>query len=229
MVAIVGTVGNEDCFVILRGGTRGTNYDAESIAEAKAALAKGGKVLFLSGTPEKPSPDLALTTVPIFWNRLMNPSRTWMLGLWCDDKHDALKAFPTEASCDWQWVDLLPKTVAMNMEALTPALTPVVQPIDDWNRNLRLAMLFECQVGKGRLMVTSFDLSDAGVAGHAGAPSLRRSVLDYMASAAFKPQTQVAMSDLETWMPGRYVAPVILSSPPAASDVADPGQAKPKG
>ncbi len=197
--------------------------------EAKAALAKGGKVLFLSGTPEKPSPDLALTTVPIFWNRLMNPSRTWMLGLWCDDKHDALKAFPTEASCDWQWVDLLPKTVAMNMEALTPALTPVVQPIDDWNRNLRLAMLFECQVGKGRLMVTSFDLSDAGVAGHAGAPSLRRSVLDYMASAAFKPQTQVAMSDLETWMPGRYVAPVILSSPPAASDVADPGQAKPKG
>ncbi|KAG7292351.1 Phospho-2-dehydro-3-deoxyheptonate aldolase amt16 [Staphylotrichum longicolle] len=42
VVAIVGTVGNEDCFVILRGGTRGTNYDAQSIAEAKAALAKAG-------------------------------------------------------------------------------------------------------------------------------------------------------------------------------------------
>lgn len=42
VVAIVGTVGNDDCFVILRGGTRGTNYDAESIAEAKAALAKSG-------------------------------------------------------------------------------------------------------------------------------------------------------------------------------------------
>jgi len=42
VVAIVGTVGNEDCFVILRGGTRGTNYDAESIAEAKAALQKSG-------------------------------------------------------------------------------------------------------------------------------------------------------------------------------------------
>ncbi|KAG7123487.1 Phospho-2-dehydro-3-deoxyheptonate aldolase AMT16 like protein [Verticillium longisporum] len=40
VVAIVGTVGNEDCFVILRGGTRGTNYDAKSIAEAKAALEK---------------------------------------------------------------------------------------------------------------------------------------------------------------------------------------------
>ncbi|KAK0363080.1 3-deoxy-7-phosphoheptulonate synthase [Friedmanniomyces endolithicus] len=41
-VAIVGTEGNEDCFVILRGGTKGTNFDAKSLAEAKKALeAKG--------------------------------------------------------------------------------------------------------------------------------------------------------------------------------------------
>ncbi|KAK3067879.1 3-deoxy-7-phosphoheptulonate synthase [Teratosphaeriaceae sp. CCFEE 6253] len=37
-VAIVGTDGNEDCFVILRGGTKGTNFDAASIGDAKAAL-----------------------------------------------------------------------------------------------------------------------------------------------------------------------------------------------
>lgn len=42
VVAIVGTVGNDDCFVILRGGTKGTNYDAESIKEAKEALEKQG-------------------------------------------------------------------------------------------------------------------------------------------------------------------------------------------
>jgi len=41
-VAIVGTSGNEDCFVILRGGKKGTNYDAKSIAEAKEKLAKAG-------------------------------------------------------------------------------------------------------------------------------------------------------------------------------------------
>merc|ERR1712000_554013 len=28
------TKGNEDCFVILRGGTRGTNYDAENVKKA---------------------------------------------------------------------------------------------------------------------------------------------------------------------------------------------------
>merc|ERR1712098_317917 len=42
VVAIVGTVGNEDCFVILRGGTTGTNFDKESIKEAKVALKKAG-------------------------------------------------------------------------------------------------------------------------------------------------------------------------------------------
>lgn len=42
VAAIIGTVGNPDCFVILRGGKKGTNYDAQSIQEAKAKLiAKG--------------------------------------------------------------------------------------------------------------------------------------------------------------------------------------------
>jgi 3-deoxy-7-phosphoheptulonate synthase len=42
VVAIVGTVGNEDCFVILRGGTSGTNYDEESIRKAKEKLTSKG-------------------------------------------------------------------------------------------------------------------------------------------------------------------------------------------
>lgn len=42
VVAIVGTDGNEDCFVILRGGKTGTNYDAKSVSEAKGKLEKAG-------------------------------------------------------------------------------------------------------------------------------------------------------------------------------------------
>lgn len=41
-IAIVGTAGNEDCFVILRGGKKGTNYDAKSVQEAKESLKKKG-------------------------------------------------------------------------------------------------------------------------------------------------------------------------------------------
>ncbi|MGV9710614.1 3-deoxy-7-phosphoheptulonate synthase [Gordonia sp. NPDC003424] len=38
--AVVETAGNDDCHVILRGGTDGPNYDAGSVAGAVAALAK---------------------------------------------------------------------------------------------------------------------------------------------------------------------------------------------
>lgn len=40
LAAITKTAGNPDCFVILRGGTKGTNYDAESVKAAREALKK---------------------------------------------------------------------------------------------------------------------------------------------------------------------------------------------
>jgi 3-deoxy-7-phosphoheptulonate synthase len=38
VVAIVGTIGNDDCFVILRGGKKGTNFDKKSVKEAREML-----------------------------------------------------------------------------------------------------------------------------------------------------------------------------------------------
>jgi 3-deoxy-7-phosphoheptulonate synthase len=40
--AIVATVGNPDCHVILRGATHGPNYDARSVAEVGASLSRAG-------------------------------------------------------------------------------------------------------------------------------------------------------------------------------------------
>jgi len=39
---VVETAGNEDCHIILRGGTRGPNYDAGSVAEAVSVLDRAG-------------------------------------------------------------------------------------------------------------------------------------------------------------------------------------------
>ncbi|EGW33267.1 2-dehydro-3-deoxy phosphoheptonate aldolase [Spathaspora passalidarum NRRL Y-27907] len=51
VVAIVGTDGNQDCFVILRGGKKGTNYDEASVKETQEQLLKAKVV-----TDEKPGP-----------------------------------------------------------------------------------------------------------------------------------------------------------------------------
>jgi 3-deoxy-7-phosphoheptulonate synthase len=60
LAAITRTSGNEHCFVILRGGTKGTNYDPESIKAAREALRKKNlpEVMMVDcshGTPFIPS------------------------------------------------------------------------------------------------------------------------------------------------------------------------------
>jgi hypothetical protein len=159
--------------------------------EAQARLADGGKVLYLPRKADLDWTSPPLAQVPVFWNRLMNPGWSRMLGLWIDRKHPALAEFPTEGYFDWQWSELVAGTRAMNLDRLPRALQPIVQPIDDWNRNYKLGLLFEARVGKGKLMVCTADLSsrlDQRVA----ARQLRKSVLDYMASAAFEPRTELA-------------------------------------
>ena len=52
--------------------------------EAESKLAAGGRVLFIANNTnlDWTSPPLDLT--PVFWNRLMSPAWSRMLGLWID-------------------------------------------------------------------------------------------------------------------------------------------------
>jgi len=172
--------------------TPGDVLITSSWPEAEGRLAAGGKVLFQPKPKDLDSADPAISTVPIFWNRLMNPSGAWMLGLLCDAKHPALAGFPTQSNCDWQWVDLLHDVHALSLDNLPRELRPIVQPIDDWNRNCKFGLLYECKVGAGRLLVSSIDLDS----GRPGARSLRRSILDYMAGDRFQPASSVSSADL---------------------------------
>ncbi|KAH3660175.1 hypothetical protein OGAPHI_007380 [Ogataea philodendri] len=45
LAAITTTKGNDNCFIILRGGKKGTNYDEASVAEAKSKLPAGGVMM----------------------------------------------------------------------------------------------------------------------------------------------------------------------------------------
>ena len=67
-------------------------------------------------------------------------------------------------------------------------MQPIVQPIDDWNRNYKLGLVFEAKVGRGKLLVSSADLEN-DLDKRIVARQLRESVLKYMASAKFDPQT----------------------------------------
>lgn len=162
-----------------------------SWVEAEAKLAAGGRVVFQTPPASLDWSSPPLDKLPIFWNRLMGPGWSRMLGIWCDTKHPALAGFPTEANCDWQWIEMI-KTRTINLDRLPRDLSPIVSAIDDWNRNWKLGLVFEARVGKGRLLVTSFDLNAAGPV----AKQLRRSLLDYAAGSRFQPKVELALSQL---------------------------------
>ena len=159
---------------------------------ASERLADGGTVLFQPDSADlDPSRSPPMKKVPVFWNIQMtvrpprNPKPRFdaMLGLLCDARHPALAGFPTDRYCDWQWTSIINGVRSVNLTAAPRDLRPIVYAIDDWNRNWRLGVIFECRVGHGRLLVCviPLDKSDAVTR------QLRRSLLEYAAGEPVLP------------------------------------------
>ncbi len=91
--------------------------------EAEAKLKAGGKVLYMPRKADLDWTSPPLDTVPVFWNRLMNPAWGRMLGLWIDKNSPALAAFPTENFNDWQWTEIVKNARAINLDKLPQKFT----------------------------------------------------------------------------------------------------------
>lgn len=178
--------------------------------EAEQKLTAGGKVLFIPPAEDlDPSKCPPLSKVPVFWNIQMtvrppqNPRPRFdaMLGLLCDTNHPALAEFPTEMNCDWHWTPLINGVRPVNLTAARD-LHPIVWAIDDWNRNWKLGVVFECNVGSGKLLVSTINLSDERASSEV--KQLRRSLLDYTGSERFKPVTTLTLQQVqEFWSHGK--------------------------
>jgi beta-galactosidase len=164
---------------------------------AAARLSAGGKVLFLPHPADLNWWSPPLATVPIFWNRLMGPEWSRMLGLWCETNNAALAEFPTQPNCDWQWTQILRDVRAVNLDHLPQRLHPIVQAIDDWNRNWKLGVVFDCRVGTGKLMFCTIDL-EHHLDRRPVARQLRRSLLDDMVRSDFDPRTAISPSEFRS-------------------------------
>jgi hypothetical protein len=176
-------------------------------ADAEARLAAGGRVLFTpSVTDLDPARSPPMKRVPVFWNiqmtvrppRNTTPRFDAMLGLLADPAHPALASFPTTDACDWQWTPLIDNVRSVNLTGLPRELKPIVAAIDDWNRNWRLGVIFECQVGPGLLLVSAIPLDGAS----AGTRQLRRSLLDYAAGDRFAPTASLTPAEARSLFPG---------------------------
>jgi len=153
---------------------------------AKASLAEGGTVLLMPPAACVKT-DAVIGFSSVFWNTAWTRGQApHTLGILCDPDHPVFAAFPTDYHTDWQWWELIHNAAAITLDAMPPTLSALVQPIDTWFEARRLGLLFEAQVGKGKLMVCTMDLKTK-LDRRLAARQMRHSILAYMNSEQFDP------------------------------------------
>jgi len=166
-------------------------------AEAQKQLAAGGKVLLLPKLDQLPH-SIKGSFQTDFWcfpmfrraaERRKIEVAPGTLGFLCDPKTPALAEFPTEFHSNWQWWHLVKNSRQIILDDTPAGYRPIVQAIDNFERNHKLGLIFETRVGRGKLLVCAIDLL-----GHQDKPEARQllhSLLQYLDSAAFAPKVEL--------------------------------------
>ena len=169
-------------------------YITEQLDEKSLeSLARGKSVLLLTKghVNEASGARVKIGFSSIFWNTSWTRGQApHTLGILCPPEHPVFEHFPTEFHSNWQWWEPISRSQAMILDRFPGALEVLVQAIDTWFENRRLALLFEGRVDQGKLMVCSIDLKN-DLETNPVSRQLLKSILDYMNSPAFDPETEL--------------------------------------
>jgi hypothetical protein len=170
--------------------------------KARNILGKGGKILLLTyGKVAKgKGAEVAVGFSSIFWNTAWTRGQApHTLGILCNPYHPLFRDFPTEYHSNWQWWDPAAHSQAMILDGLPSEIKPLVQLIDTWFENRKLALAFEARCGGGKIMVCSINLTD-NLEKRPSSRQLLYSMLKYMNSEAFNPDVEVDARKIEGLM-----------------------------
>lgn len=171
--------------------------------DLKKKLENGASVLFI---PEHDSilvQSVSGMFTPDYWNFSMfktiseNAGKevsSGTLSILTDPMHPLLKYFPTENHSDWQWWSITRNSRPMILNATRGEYRPLIQVVDNIERNHKLGLVFEFAVGKGKLLVCMTNLR--AIADMPEGRQFRTSLLRYVKSDAFRPVEQLTWEEL---------------------------------
>ena len=155
---------------------------------ALRTLEEGGKVLLM---PKDTAGTVGGLFQTDYWNYRMfkricenngKPVSPGTLGILTDPEHPLFKEFPTARHTDWQWFPIIKASRPVILDS-HPEIKPIVQVIDNVERNHKLGLVYETSVGKGKLLVCASDLDS--VMEYPEARAFKTALLDYMLSEDF--------------------------------------------
>lgn len=160
-----------------------------NIDNALALLGKGKRVILYPDSAEVAEATLGPLFQTDYWNYRMfrticdninkKPS-PGTLGLLINDSHPVFNSYPTDNHTDWQWFPVVNNSYPLIIDRLPDTIDPIVEPIDNVERNQRLALMLETRVGKGKLLIIMADMDKA--AKEPEGEWLLQSAKEYMAS-----------------------------------------------
>ncbi|GFD68614.1 hypothetical protein [Alteromonas sp. KUL106] len=159
-------------------------------------LEAGGTVLLLPNIGDMKG-DLPSMFTNHFWTSIGDKGgQSSASGMLIDPNHPLLAHFPTDAHINWNWWDILNNAQPMildSYDSIHPwpkGYRALLQPIDTWKINRKLALIVEAKVGKGKLLISSIDLEN-DLQNRPATRQLRRSLVAYITSDDFNPEWQI--------------------------------------
>ncbi len=164
-------------------------------------LEHGAKVLFFPNAEKIKDHCINGLFTPDFWNygmfknisKMLNkPVSPGTLGILTNPNHPLFNNFPTEFHTNWQWWSIIRNSHPLILNKTDKRYRPIVQIIDNPERNYKLGLIFEFKIKKGKLLVCMSDLRK--IQNRPEAVQLYRSIVNYMLSEDFNPSFSVDKS-----------------------------------
>lgn len=187
----------------IEGDNGQTAYISTNEVETKALLEEGKCVIYF---PEQIENSIQGTYCTDFWCYPMFRSISesvgkevpiGTMGLHIQKNHPALRKFPTETYTTPQWYAIVSNAQCAVLEDIMPKeAKPIVQMIDNFERNHKLGILYEGTVSNGKLLVCTSHLLE-----RTGRPEVRqflKSIFAYTVSEEFEPANCLTMNKATT-------------------------------
>jgi len=172
--------------------------------DLRKRLENGASVLLIPNHDSISAQSVGGMFTPDYWNYSMfktiseNAGKEvspGTLSILTDPGHPLLGNFPTECHSDWQWWSITRNSRPLILNATRGEYRPLIQVVDNIERNHKLGLVFEFAVGKGKLLVCMTDLQ--AIADTPEGNRFRTSLLRYMKSGAFRPAEQLTWEELD--------------------------------
>jgi hypothetical protein len=166
-------------------------------------LAEGGMVLLIPDFNEMKDLSVGGLFTTDYWNFRMfknisesqnKPVSPGTMSILTNPKLPLFNNFPTEFHTNWQWWTIVKNSRPFILDNTPKNYRPLVQVIDNIERNHKLGLIFEFTIGKGKLLVCMSDLK--AIQNKPEGRQLFSAILKYMSSDKFNPSQALSPDEL---------------------------------